>query len=157
MVTPLSEPVRPPAAARHLPLGPHLQETDMNELPLAPKPSETTVPGWTEADTVSVTPGAIESIRELREEYGESDWGLRYGITGGGCSGYKYLLEFEEAPKSDDLVFEHGDVRVFVSKDHMAKLKNSVIDWKDSLMESGFDISNPQAKRPCGCGESVDF
>jgi Fe-S cluster assembly iron-binding protein IscA len=24
-------------------------------------------------------------------------------------------------------------------------------------MESGFQIDNPQAKRPCGCGESVDF
>ena len=48
-------------------------------------------------------------------------------------------------------------LRVFVKKEHMEKLKNSVIDWKDSLMESGFDIANPQAKRPCGCGESVDF
>ena len=109
-------------------------------------------------DTITVTPGAIESINDLRREYGEDGWGLRYGITGGGCSGYKYVLEFEPEPEDDDLVFQQGgDLRVFVKRDHMEKLKNSVIDWKDSLMESGFDIANPQAKRPCGCGESVDF
>ena len=109
-------------------------------------------------DTITITQGAQSSIRELRDEYGESGWGLRYGITGGGCSGYKYLLEFEPDPAEDDLVFTQTDgLRVFVKQEHMEKLKNSVIDWKDSLMESGFDIDNPQAKRPCGCGESVDF
>lgn len=126
----------------------------MSEAQAAP---ESTTPGWTSSDTINVTPNAVESILELQEEYGESGWGLRYGITGGGCSGFKYLLEFEEAPADNDLVFDHGKVRVFVSTEHMEKLKNSVIDWKDSLMESGFDINNPQAKRPCGCGESVDF
>ena len=109
-------------------------------------------------DTITITQGAQSSIRELRDEYGEAGWGLRYGITGGGCSGYKYLLEFEPDPAEDDLVFTQTDgLRVFVKQEHMEKLKNSVIDWKDSLMESGFDINNPQAKRPCGCGESVDF
>ena len=49
-------------------------------------------------DTITVTPGAIESIKDLRAEYGEDGWGLRYGITGGGCSGYKYILEFEPEP-----------------------------------------------------------
>ncbi len=109
-------------------------------------------------DTITVTPEAIDNIIDLCREYGEDGWGLRYGITGGGCSGYKYVLEFEENPGDDDLVFEaEKGVRVFVSREHMEKLKNSVISWKDSLMESGFAIDNPQAKRPCGCGESVDF
>ena len=94
-------------------------------------------------DTITVTPGAIESIKDLRAEYGEDGWGLRYGITGGGCSGYKYILEFEPEPESDDLVFDQGRVS-YVKEEHMEKLKNSVIDWKDSLMESGFDIANPR-------------
>ena len=77
-------------------------------------------------DTITVTPGALESIKELRAEYGEDGWGLRYGITGGGCSGYKYVLEFEPEPESDDLVFDQGSgVKVFVKQDHMEKLKNS--------------------------------
>ena len=39
----------------------------------------------------------------------------------------------------------------------MKKLKNSIIDWTDTIMESGFKIDNPQAKQPCGCGESINF
>ena len=46
---------------------------------------------------------------------------------------------------------------LIVSESHIDLLKNSTIDWKDSLMEAGFDIINPQAKQPCGCGESVNF
>ena len=84
-------------------------------------------------------------------------FGLRFGFTSGGCSGNKYIIEFEDAPEADDMIFTFGEVRVFVKTEQMAKLKNSVIDWKESLMESGFDIDNPQAKRACGCGESVDL
>jgi iron-sulfur cluster assembly protein len=112
-------------------------------------------------DTIHVTELARESILDLRSEYGGDGWGLRFGLTGGGCSGYKYVLEFEEAPEGNDLVFDFDAdgkaIQVFVNQEHMEKLKNSTIDWKESLMEAGFDIQNPQAKRPCGCGESVDF
>jgi iron-sulfur cluster assembly protein len=114
-------------------------------------------PGFSPEDRVSLSMDAVENIRDLAGEYGEEGWGLRYGYTGGGCSGYKYVLEFEEAPAPDDLVFETEGVRVFVKKEQMPKLKNSVIGWKDDLMASGFDIQNPQARRPCGCGESVDL
>ena len=55
------------------------------------------------------------------------------------------------------MIFKFDDVQVFVKSEQMPKLKNSVIDWKESLMEAGFDIDNPQAKRACGCGESVDL
>lgn len=112
-------------------------------------------------DTINVTDVAGESILDLREEYGTPQSGLRFGLTGGGCSGYKYVLEFEEAAQEGDLVFDFEAAgtpfQVFVNKEHMEKLKNSTIDWKESLMDAGFDIVNPQAKRPCGCGESVDF
>ena len=54
-------------------------------------------------------------------------------------------------------MFTFDEIQVFVNRSQMTKLKNSVIDWKESLMESGFDIDNPQAKRACGCGESIDL
>ena len=44
-----------------------------------------------------------------------------------------------------------------INKECLDKLSGSIIGWKESLLEAGFDITNPQAKRPCGCGESVDF
>jgi iron-sulfur cluster assembly accessory protein len=123
----------------------------------AATPAAPATPGWTEADTIHLTPSAIESIRELRVEYGGEGAGLRFGLSGGGCSGYKYVIEFEEGPAEGDLIIDHDGVQVFVNPVHMEKLKNSTIDWKESLMEAGFSIENPQAKRPCGCGASVDF
>ena len=106
---------------------------------------------------IQVTEEAAENIKRLQEEYEANGFGLRFGLRGGGCSGYKYVLELESEPDENDLIFEEGGVQVFVNPEHMEKLQNSTIGWKESLMESGFEIDNPQAKRPCGCGESVDF
>ena len=108
-------------------------------------------------EEIFMTPLAIENVKRLQEEYDALGFGLRYGLTGGGCSGYKYIIELEDSPDDDDQVYEFEGVRVFVKPEHLEKLKNSTIDWADSLMESGFKIENPQAKRPCGCGESVAF
>jgi iron-sulfur cluster assembly protein len=110
-------------------------------------------------DKIDVTPLALENIKEMRSEYGDHADGLRFGLAGGGCSGWKYVLEFEDAATAtaEDMVYSFEGLKVFVAKKHLEMLKNSVIGWEDSLMSSGFAIENPQAKRPCGCGESVDF
>ena len=109
------------------------------------------------SDTINITDLAIINILRLQKEYDQENYGLRFGLTGGGCSGYKYVLEFEEKAKKEDMIFQYSGVKIFVNISHIIKLKNSTIDWKESLMEAGFDIINPQAKRPCGCGESIDF
>ena len=108
-------------------------------------------------DTIHVTENALRNIRSLQNNMDAQGYGLRFGFTTGGCSGNKYIIEFEDAPEDEDLVFKFDDVQVFVKSEQMPKLKNSIIDWKESLMEAGFDIDNPQAKRSCGCGESIDL
>ena len=108
-------------------------------------------------DTIHVTENALKNIRALQENMDAQGYGLRFGYTDGGCSGNKYIIEFEDAPEADDMIFTFDEVQVFVNRSQMEKLKNSVIDWKESLMEAGFDIDNPQAKRACGCGESIDL
>ena len=106
---------------------------------------------------MKVTDSAIENILILRESYSTENAALRFGLTGGGCSGYKYVLEFDDEVNEDDLTFHFESFNLIVDKKHMSLLKDTTIDWKESLMESGFDIVNPQAKQPCGCGESVNF
>tara|TARA_R110000803_G_scaffold81592_2_gene147553 strand:+ start:909 stop:1229 length:321 start_codon:yes stop_codon:yes gene_type:complete len=106
---------------------------------------------------MKITKLAIDNILELQKTYGSKGWGLRYGLTGSGCSGYKYVLEFEEAPSDNDVIYEFDKIKLYVDKECLDKLSGSIIGWKESLLEAGFDITNPQAKRPCGCGESVDF
>jgi iron-sulfur cluster assembly protein len=106
---------------------------------------------------IQVTPLAIKNIKRLQTEYNAPDYGLRFGLKGGGCSGYKYILEFEETKLDDDIVFTFDNVKIFVSEKHNKLLNNATIDWQEDLMTAGFDIHNPQAKRSCGCGESIDF
>jgi iron-sulfur cluster assembly accessory protein len=107
--------------------------------------------------SINVTKNALSNITRLQDEYDSKEAGLRFGLTGGGCSGYKYILEFEMLPNDDDIIFEFDKVKVFVSKLHIGLLKNATIDWNEDLMTAGFDIDNPQAKRACGCGESIAF
>jgi len=110
---------------------------------------------------IQITPLALLNLERLQKELNSENCGLRFGLSGGGCSGHKYVIEFENVPVSDDIVYnivaENFTIDIYVSKDHLSKLKNSRIDWVDTLMESGFDIDNPQAKQPCGCGESISF
>lgn len=83
--------------------------------------------------------------------------GLRFAIRGGGCSGYSYVLEFQEAPEEGDLVLNIGGLPVFLGELKRDYLAGTLIDYKDTDWESGFEIKNPNARRQCGCGESFDI
>jgi iron-sulfur cluster assembly protein len=105
---------------------------------------------------VTLVEGAVGHIKRLLAENDMPGFGLRYGLQGGGCSGYSYLLEFEEAPQADDEVFEFDGVRVFMNPLHIEYLRGSTIDYSDTLIGAGFQIKNPNVKRQCGCGSSFD-
>ena len=110
---------------------------------------------------IKLTDVAVDNILNLQKEYDAVGKGLRFGLSKVGCSGYKYIIEFESSNQLDDIIYDVGDenykINIYVSTKHIEQLKNSTIDWKDSMMESGFYIDNPQAKQPCGCGKSVNF
>lgn len=105
---------------------------------------------------LTLTEASIAHIKRLQSENDMVGFGLRYGLQGGGCSGYTYLLEFEEAPAEDDEVLEFEGVRVFMNSLHVAYLRGTTLDYSDSLIGAGFQIKNPNVKRECGCGASFD-
>ena len=103
---------------------------------------------------IQVTPKAVNKIREAFEKQQVSG-GLRLGVLGGGCSGLSYQFKFDPKPRSTDQVFEFdGGVKVFVDPKSMVFLDGMILDWKDSLIQSGFAFENPHAKKSCGCGTS---
>lgn len=105
---------------------------------------------------VTLTTDAVTHIKRLCAENDMAGFGLRYGLQGGGCSGYTYLMEFEEGPQPDDEVFDFDGVRVFMNPLHIEYLRGSTIDYSDTLIGAGFQIKNPNVKRQCGCGSSFD-
>ena len=80
--------------------------------------------------------------------------GLRVKVIGGGCSGLQYQLGFDDQIGESDNEIEHGDVRVIVDDKSALYLVGTVLDYVDTLQESGFKIQNPNAKSTCGCGQS---
>lgn len=108
------------------------------------------------APAVSLTPQAVAQIKRMQTDNDMAGFGLRYGLQGGGCSGYTYQMDFEEGPQPEDQVFDFDGVKVFMNPLHIEYLRGSVIDYQDSLMGAGFQIKNPNVKRTCGCGQSFD-
>ena len=104
--------------------------------------------------SIDVTPKAVAKIREAFAKHGVSG-GLRLGVLGGGCSGLSYQFKFDTKPRNTDNVFQFdNDVQVFVDPKSMKFLDGMTLDWKDSLIHSGFVFDNPHAKKACGCGTS---
>ena len=103
---------------------------------------------------VEVTPKAVEKIRESFAREGVSGGGLRLGVLGGGCSGLSYQFKYDAAPRANDHVFNFEDVIVFVDPKSMLYLNGMTLDYKESLMHSGFAFENPNASKSCGCGTS---
>ena len=79
---------------------------------------------------------------------------LRVAVLAGGCSGFQYKFELDEAPQPDDLVVERGAARVLVDPASLDLLAGSELDYTDELMGSHFTVRNPNAKSACGCGTS---
>lgn len=102
---------------------------------------------------ITVTPKAVTKIREAFAREGVAG-GLRLGVLGGGCSGLSYQLKFDTRPRPTDKVFEYDDVKIFVDPKSMLYLDGMILDWKDSLVYSGFEFQNPHAQKSCGCGTS---
>jgi iron-sulfur cluster assembly protein len=104
---------------------------------------------------VSVTEAAASQIKRLLDSEGKAEsHALRLKVIGGGCSGLQYQLMFDDQRKETDHELAEGGVRVVIDEKSALYLVGTVLDYVDSLMESGFKIQNPNAKNSCGCGQS---
>lgn len=104
---------------------------------------------------ISLSDSAAKKINSLLES--REDIGVRPAVQGGGCSGFKYKLEFVLKESPGDKLIEEKGVKLFVDKKSFLYLMGTEIDYIDNLNESGFKFINPNAKRTCGCGESFSI
>ncbi len=104
---------------------------------------------------IDVTSTAEERIRDLLTRDGKLEThGLRLKVVGGGCSGLRYELSFDDEVSEVDTTLESGDVKLIVDEKSALYLVGTTLDFVDSLQESGFKMLNPNARNTCGCGES---
>jgi iron-sulfur cluster assembly protein len=112
-------------------------------------------------DRIAISDAAVEAARAALAKRGTPRSAIRAGIRGGGCSGFNYVIEFDdEAPRANDIVYEMDGgegkepVRFFVDKKSILYLGGSVLDFEKKLMSQGFKFKNPQEASKCGCGGS---
>lgn len=105
------------------------------------------------AETLTLTPAAAKRVALIAKKQTKPAI-LRLSVEGGGCSGFQYKFDLEEAPDGDDMVTETDGVRLVVDPVSLDLLSGSVVDFVESLGGAAFRVENPQAAAGCGCGSS---
>ena len=82
---------------------------------------------------------------------------LRLSVLGGGCSGFQYKFDVENAKADDDVAVARGGVTMLVDSVSLQYLAGSEIDFVDDLIGASFKVNNPKAKASCGCGTSFSL
>jgi iron-sulfur cluster assembly accessory protein len=117
---------------------------------------------------VEVRPAAVEQVRRLIQGQ-KSEVGVRVyaqaqgkGCCGGGAGAVQFGMAFAK-PRPDDEVVAVDGFSVIVDPGSSLLVNGAVIDYVETLSESGFKITNPTLPEPdeggqaggCGsCGSS---
>ncbi|MGH9021421.1 MAG: iron-sulfur cluster insertion protein ErpA [Acidimicrobiales bacterium] len=106
-------------------------------------------------DPITLTEVAVTKVAELiAAEGAEESLALRVAVKPGGCSGFNYDMYFDTEVAADDVVRDFSGVKVVVDQASADLLTGSTLDFTDGLQGAGFHITNPNASRTCGCGNS---
>lgn len=106
-----------------------------------------------ETSLISMTPAAVDKVRELLQQENDPSLALRIFVAGGGCSGLQYGMTLDEEQEGDTVI-NQGDFKVLVDEMSFGYISGSQVDYVDSLMGAGFTVNNPNAVSSCGCGHS---
>jgi len=102
----------------------------------------------------TLTDAAAAKVKSLIEAENTPDLALRVAVRPGGCSGFSYEMFFDADLADDDIRSEQGGVLVVIDPASAQHLGGGSLDYQDGLQGAGFHISNPNAQRTCGCGQS---
>ncbi|MBX9600523.1 MAG: iron-sulfur cluster assembly accessory protein [Bryobacteraceae bacterium] len=105
---------------------------------------------------VALTEIAVGKVREILDAQEPKPAGLRISVVGGGCSGFSYSMNFENAPGMLDKTYNFDGLKVFVDQASLLYLDGAEVDYVESLEGSGFKFNNPNVKSTCGCGSSFN-
>lgn len=101
-----------------------------------------------------LTEKAAKQIKFISEEEGIGHYTVRVKVLSGGCSGFRHDIGFDDRITETDEVYEMDGVKIVIDQVSLTYMDETVIDYSDGLMGSGFLFSNPTSTGSCGCGKS---
>jgi iron-sulfur cluster insertion protein len=103
---------------------------------------------------LAVSASAVEKLTELLGSAEDEVQGIRVYAAPGGCSGMSFGMTFADHIDTNDLVGEHGTVKVIVDADTIDHLRGAEIDFIDrGDGNAAFVFNNiPQPAGGGGCG-----
>jgi iron-sulfur cluster assembly accessory protein len=110
----------------------------------------------TSSTILSLTATAVGKIKEFSAaDPASAGKSLRIYLEAGGCSGYQYGFMYDSRKENDNVIEQDG-LQILVDPQSAELLQGSVVDYKSDLSGEGFAIQNPNVKKSCGCGNSVE-
>ena len=129
-----------------------METTTVTPTVRTPTPAEPVAPGF-----VSLTPKAVEMVKDAMTRENLAGYGIRVGVVGGGCSGFQYSMDFENAQRDGDSVVEQDGIKLYVDPMSSMYLQGVTVDYVVGLQGAGFKFNNPNARNTCGCGQSFTY
>mgnify|MGYP001801484723 CR=1 FL=1 len=103
---------------------------------------------------LTITERAAIEIKKLLAKQEENACAIRVCVISGGCSGYKYFLEYATSKNKYDEIIKDRDITIFIDPKALMYVLGSKMDFVDETFKSGFIFINPNEKSKCGCGKS---
>src|SRR5277367_190448 len=116
--------------------------------------TSTNIPEVKKTAPITLTTSAVIKVKEIMGQQNPVPAGLRVGVVGGGCSGFSYSMQFENAAGMMDKTFDMEGLKVFVDATSVMYLNGCIVDYVETLEGAGFKFENPNVKSTCGCGSS---
>ena len=109
--------------------------------------------------TPKISEKAIIQIKNILQNEKAGSF-VRILVDSGGCSGFSYKFSIDDQInyKEDMTLLTSDNKHIFVTdKVSIGFIKDSNIDWIESITNSQFVVNNPLAKSSCGCGSSFSI
>jgi iron-sulfur cluster assembly protein len=119
-----------------------------------PAPSSAGTQPSQQEQVIFITPEAIAEVKRLIAQEKDTNLNLRLGVSSGGCSGMSYSMAFDDQKTPFDREFDFDGLKVVVDLKALMYLAGTTLEFKGGMLGGGFNFSNPNAKKSCGCGSS---
>lgn len=108
-------------------------------------------------DIIRITDVALKKIDELIAACCDNSiLGIRINVKSGGCSGFKYAIEYTNKIEKFDEVIRIANVTVVIDPKAIMYVIGTEMDYVEDQFRSSFVFNNPNEKSKCGCGKSFN-